>query len=493
MSVKAALEALKNQDFAQARGLIALEKPDSYQIQHFLIKGLAELALKDWDGALPTFTEATKRFPSDALLWLNRGIAEENLLLIDAAIFSQEKCLALNPSQAESCGNLSNLYRHKQRFTEAEIMARRALVLGAAKGDALNCLGLALGKQGKFAEAREAFIEAHQAAPDNPDILANRANLETEIFDFDAAWKFFFQARAIEDKPVFRHDEALARLLAGESERGFDLFESRLEMPRALRLHPACPRWQGENLSGKKLLIIAEQGFGDVIQFCRYQKFLGEGDLIWAVPKNLLRLLTSVLRGAVIDETAPLPDGDYFVPIVSLPFMTQKSPSALERNFSAPTAPLLPPGKHQKKIGLVWAGSRTHLRDHERSIGLHLLMPLLDEIKADFYAPLIGDAVREISDLPITRLDHLITDFADTAGLLKQVDYVVSVDTALAHLAGSLGVKTFLLLPHCPDWRWGVAGDKTIWYPSLTLIRQPTYGDWPSVIAKLIGLLKSSF
>jgi Tfp pilus assembly protein PilF len=492
MSLQKALNALKRKDFAKARDLIAREDAAFFSLQHFLIKGLAESALEDWAAALKTFTEATERFPNYALFWLNRGIAEENLKSFDAAIASQERCIALAPTQAEACGNLSNLYRNKRRFLESEAMARRALANGASKGDSLNCLGLALCKQGKFDEARKIFIEAHRAATDNPDILSNHANLEVEVFKFDEAWKLFAAARAIKDKPVFRHDEALARLLSGDYERGFELFEARLEMPSALRLLPSFPLWKGESLKGKKLLIIAEQGFGDAIQFCRYQKFLPEGDLVWAVPKNLVRLFKGSLRGEVRDEKSALPACDYFIPMISLAFATRAydAPS-MEPYLSAPTTPVLPKGNHAWKIGLAWAGSPTHQRDYERSMPLKFFAPLLNEVAADFYAPFVGDALNDIGDFPIIRLDVLIADFADTAALLKQMDCLITVDTAVAHLAGALGVKTFLLVSRCPDWRWGVKGEKTALYPSVTLVRQPDYGDWDGVIKKLLPILKN--
>jgi hypothetical protein len=169
---------------------------------------------------------------------------------------------------------------------------------------------------------------------------------------------------------------------------------------------------------------------------------------------------------------------------------------------------VLPKGKHARKIGLVWAGSPTHQRDHERSIKLEQLAPILDAVEADFYAPFVGAALAEIDRRPpppsprprgagedggaggsslskIIRLDRLMSDFADTAALVKQMDCVITVDTAIAHLAGALGVRTYLLLPYCPDWRWGISGETTPWYASMTLLRQPAYGDWKRVIEDL--------
>lgn len=490
MPIAEAIEALKRKDFRAARAAIAREDVAVFTFQHFLIKGLAELAEEDWAPAQATFTLATERFPNDALLWLNRGIAEENNGEINMAVASQQRCLALNPEQGEAYGNLSNLYRKQGRFGEAEQMARHAAELGASKSDALNSLGLALGKQGKFAEADEAFRIAQCEAPANSAIVANRANLAIDQLHFDEAWPLFAAARAIEDKAVYRRDEGMARLLTEDYAHGWALCEARLDMPHALRLHPACPRWHGEGLKGKKLLILAEQGFGDAVQFCRYQKFLLDAELVWAVPKNLLRLLTGALRGTVMDETGPLPACDYYVPVLSLPLLTDRlQPEAAPIDLTTAATPRLPQGKHKTKIGLVWTGSCTHERDHERSLRLEQWAPLFYSVAADFYAPFIGEGLNEIGDLPITRLDHLITDFADTAALLKQMDYLVSVDTAAAHVAGALGVKTFLLLPYCPDWRWGVSGAATPWYASMTLLRQPTYGDWANVVKNLVTLL----
>ncbi|MDE1901230.1 MAG: tetratricopeptide repeat protein [Alphaproteobacteria bacterium] len=494
-NVTAAFEALKRKDFAAARDAMAGEDMGGFAVPHFLIKGLAELALSDWAAARATFAAATAVFPDEALLWLNRGIAEENMGLTDAAIASQQKCVGIDPDQAEAHGNLANLYRKVKRFALSEKMARRAVELGAARGDACNSLGLALHKQGKFIDAEAAFHEAMRAtpegAPPNPFVLSNMANLMVDTRRFDEAWPLFAQAQAITDRAIIRRDEGLARLLAGDWARGWELYQARLDVPGALRGRPACPLWRGEDLRGKKLLILAEQGFGDVVHMCRYESFLPrEGNVVWAVPDNMVRLLTGRMRGAVVSETSPLPDCDFYAPVFSLPLLTGHIlPEPMASPWRAHATPALPAGTRTRKIGIIWAGSRTHERDYERSVPLSLLAPFVRETDVDFYAPFTGDALNDIGDLPIARLDHLIGDFADTAALIAQMDCVITVDTAVAHLAGAMGVKTYLLLPYCPDWRWGCEGDTTAWYPSMTLLRQPRYGDWGSAI----GLLKRRF
>jgi len=493
MTVESALEAIKRKDFTAARALIGSDYP-SFTLQQFQIKGLAELACHDWQAARETFTIALDHFCTQSSFWLNRAIASENLGLIDEAIDGYEKCLALPPIPPEAYGNLSHLYRRRRRFGDAQAMAQLGLDKGLAKGDSLNALGLALWQEGKFEAAKAALEEAHQADSTNAHILANLANLACDQLRFETAWPLFAQARALEDLPVIRRDEGMAHLLAGDYQRGWELFESRLDLPKALRFLPPCPRWKGEPLEGKKILILAEQGFGDVIQFSRYQTFLPSGDLIWAVPAPLIRLLSHVLRGTVLDETGPLPACDFYTPLLSLPLLTDHvKPVASTLALKPSEIPLLPQGAGKRKIGLVWAGSRTHERDHERSITLQALQPLLQEHRYDFYAVSTADTSQEIGDRAMIRLDPLIGDFADTAALLRQLDCLISVDTAVAHLAGTLGVKTFLLLPYCPDWRWGPSGETTPWYQSMTLLRQPVYGDWASVIQKVVTLLEGCF
>jgi tetratricopeptide (TPR) repeat protein len=500
--VAKALSALRQKDFQTAQAAIASYAEDNVlELQHYLIKGLSELALQNWADAQDTFTEATEVFPHQAQLWLNLGAAQENLGKIDEAVDSLEHCLELHPDQPEACGNLSNLYRKQGAFEDAEAMAHRALELGASKAQSLNSLGLALGKQGKFAPATKAFNDALQSDPQNADVLLNLANLAVDQLNFNDAWTFFSRARAAKDNATARRDEGMARLLAGDYAIGWHLYEARLELPRALRITPPCPRYAGEPLAGKRLMLMAEQGFGDTIMFCRYGKLLAEqgAELIWVVPNGLHKLLSTNLPGKVFAEHVPLPEADYYLPLMSLPLVTGKlSPADMPATpyLKAPDQPLLPKAKAAKtKIGLVWLGSPTHERDHERSIPLEDFIPLFTELKnAQFYAPFTGGGLDKITDAlkdqtPLIPLAKLITDFSDTAVLLQQLDYLVTVDTATAHLAGALGVQTYLLLQHSPDWRWGIIGETTSWYANMTLLRQPSYGDWGSVVEKLVANL----
>ena len=490
--VTKALLALQHGNFSEAREHMRdFASHNPREAQHYLIEGLSSMALADWPASLDIFKPATEAFPQNAQFWFNRGLAEENLNKWPDAEASYQRSLSLKADQGEIFGNLSNIYRRLGRFPEAVQMACRALAAGIPKSQALNILGLALAKQGNFTEAQRAFDEALALAPHEASIHANRANLAIDQLKFNEAWPHFAEARSLDDLPVIRRDEGMARLLAGDYATGLGLYEARLALPDALRIHPTCPRWQGENLSGKTLLLVSEQGYGDTIQFCRYADALVKmgANLIWSVRQPLQRWLAKNLPGQVVLESDALPASDFWLPILSLPFALGMASATAPATsaFTAPTEPQLPNQPGKRKIGLVWSGSPTHGRDHERSIPLEQLKPLLNNSNLQFFAPFKGaaDALNG-TQIPITACDHLIADFLDAAALLKQLDCLITVDTASAHLAGALGVKTYVLLPHCPDWRWGAAGNITGWYPHMTLLRQSRYGDWESVIQDVI-------
>ena len=153
--------------------------------------------------------------------------------------------------------------------------------------------------------------------------------------------------------------------------------------------------------------------------------------------------------------------------------------------------PSLPAKKGKQRIGLVWAGSIAHERALERQIPFGALAPLLKDPNLQIFAPFLGPALEDAQGAPIARLDHLIGDLADTAKLMEQLDYLVTVDTASAHLAGSIGVPTYLLLSHCPDWKWGTSSTETPWYPSLYLVRQARPFEWDDTVQKLLEAIKN--
>jgi tetratricopeptide (TPR) repeat protein len=490
-----ALSALQNQEFAPARdAIIAYGKSYPLASDHYMIRGYAEMGLNDWKSAAATFREATRRYAGNDLLWSNLGLAQQNLKENAQATISFERSLKINPNNGVASGNLANLYRQQRRYAEAESLAQRACVHHPDKGWALNVLGLILADQYKYDAARPIFEQAIAAKPNDPHMYYNLANTCVFQRNFDKAWSVFAEGQKFSDLPRLRLGEGLARILKGDYEKGWPLYEVRLEYPNGgLHAQPPCPRYNGEDVKGKKILLIAEQGFGDVIQFCRFgQWFVDRGaEPIWVVQDALLRLFRLNLPGTICPKEPTFPEADYYLSMMSIPFATNQilpdqwgGAPYLKAPEEGPALPEV--AGEGPKIGLVWAGSPSHEKDHQRSIPLNVCAPLWKQKKLRLYAPVVGDGLSQLKDQPITRLDPYIKDFADTAFLLRQLDGLITVDTSVAHLAAALGVKTWMMISYAPDWRWGLEGETTPWYHSMKIIRQQNPGDWSSVINRLL-------
>jgi len=295
-------------------------------------------------------------------------------------------------------------------------------------------------------------------------------------------------------------EQANMALLFGEMPAGWEAYEARLRVPipNAPQIHAGVPRWQGERFEGRSLLIDFEQGLGDVLMFLRYVprvKALG-GRVILSVQRPLAALAATC---AGVDEVIPfgdpLPSFDLQVPLLSLPWIfrtdltsipaevpylavppTLSDRAVLEEKLNVPEGRL--------RIALAWAGNPLHTRDAERSMPARALAPLASLPEVAWYSVHFG-AHQEVPFPGITPLAPHLGSFAETAFALSTMDLVITVDTALAHLAGALGVPTFLLIHAFPDWRWLLGREDSPWYPSLRLYRQDRPDDWGPVVERL--------
>ncbi|RYI99449.1 MAG: hypothetical protein EON47_16760, partial [Acetobacteraceae bacterium] len=264
----------------------------------------------------------------------------------------------------------------------------------------------------------------------------------------------------------------------------------------------AQPLWQGEPAPGRTLLLHAEQGFGDTLMMLRYLPLAAASGarLLLELPPALLPLAAD-LPAEVIPEGTPLPAFDLHCPLLSLPraFATRPDSIPAAPHLTPPASSAtrwetrLPADGGPPRIGLVWAGRPSHANDANRSIGLAALAPLLALPGLRFCALQVGPRTAEIASLGLAPqledLSPLLTDFGETAAALVRLDLLVTVDTAVLHLAGALGVKFLALLPFAPDWRWLPGRDDTPWYPSGRLLRQSAPGDWSGPIAALAAAL----
>jgi tetratricopeptide (TPR) repeat protein len=446
-------------------------KTDLSRADGFASLGLVFHALAQHERALTSYNAGLRIAPCDAELLCRRGVAFLELGRAEEALASFDRALAAQPQHLDALGNRGN----------------------------------ALLKLNRVAEALAAYDCALTLAPDNAALLANRA---VALRRLDRPQEAVISAKqALRSRPGFaqaRFVEAVARLTLGDFGAGWRGYEARALVGDVARKDRGftAPLWLGEpSLEGKTILLHAEQGFGDTIQFVRYAPLIAArgARIVLEVQHELTRLL-SCLPGiaTVVARNAPLPRFDFHCPLLSLPLACATElatiPAAIpyiapaDADIASWRARLLP---RRPCIGLAWSGTRSHDNDLSRSMRLETLAPILDLEHVTFVS--LQHEVREDdaafleSRAEVVRIAPEFSDFADTAAVIASLDAVVSVDTAVAHLAGAMGKPLFLLLPFAADFRWLRERRDSPWYPSARLYRQPAFGDWASVVEALRG------
>jgi len=396
--------------------------------------------------------------------------------------------------------NLGNALRALDDLPGAIVSYRRALELEPNYADAHSNLGIALNKSGDVQGALACLQHAVALNPANVVAQINIGSTLYENGELDAAIAVMEKAvELLPDDAGLRWNLALAYLAAGRLREGWAEYEWRWKKSdfTTPRQNFPQPQWDGGDLQGRKILLHAEQGLGDTIQFIRYAPLVQArgGQVFFVCQPELKRLLGSAPGIDVLAASGEeVPMFDVHLPLLSLPHVlgtTLETIPAATPYLAAPpaaiTATAALPESDNLKIGLVWSGSATHKLDHKRSLALKQLVPLFDVDSVDFISLQVGPQRRDIVDLGLGV--HLfdgaaqLRDFADTAALIAELDLVISVDTAVAHLAGAMAKPVWVMLPHVPDWRWLQTGDDSPWYPTMKLFRQSAPGAWPEVIA----------
>ena len=432
----------------------------------------------------------------------NLGLALTAVGRFGEAEAAFRRVLQIDPQYAIAHYNLGLALARQNRFDEAITAFRRALELRPDYVEAHSNLGAALAVQGKFDEAMDSYHRALALRPDDPDAHNNQGAALAELGQFAEAIAAY--RRSLRSQPAGKGAQfnlALQLLLRGDFAEGWPLFEARWEALHYARRDFSQPRWDGSFLDGRRVFIHAEQGFGDSIQFIRYARLIADrgGQVIVGCQPPLQALF----RGApgvseVLAFGDALPPFDLHVPMLSLPLVFQTTPENIPRVvpylFADPARRETWRGRmggpsSRFRVGLVWAGNSTLSRDRIRSLPAHYLLPLLAIDGVDFFSVQKEGGRAQIQNLPGAEriIDHTahLHDFADTAAFVKELDLVISVDTAVAHLGGALGCPVWTLLPFVPDWRWGLETEQAPWYPTMRLFRQPAAGDWESVIRRV--------
>lgn len=439
---------------------------DSDFAEAFSDLGSALRAASQHDDAIAACRAAVELRPGVAEFHNNLGIALADGGELEGAITCYLRAIELKPALANAHYNLANAYRGLDRFDEAVEAYQRAIRIRGDFPEAHNNLGDVLKASGKVSAAIAAYEEAIRLSPDRPEPHWNRA---------------------------------LAFLAQGDFERGWVEYEWRHR--RACVIQRPGIVWDGQSLEGKTILLHAEQGLGDTIQFVRYLPMVAAmgGRIVLECQPELCRLLGgSTNPSAVRPSDQPPPGFDVRCPLMSLPriFGARIDSIPCKIPYLKPAAALvdkwgkiLGPRTEARRVGLVWAGHPDHQYDRKRSMTLSDLAPLAAIGGVEFYSLQKGPATRQAIDPPagMNLKDHtaMLSDLAETAALIANLDLVICVDTAVAHLAGAMGQPVWLLLAFSPDWRWMLGRCDSPWYPSMRLFRQKSVGDWRGVMGEV--------
>ena len=445
--------------------------------------------------------------------WVNLAILERERRRPEKAEAYLRKAFNLNPDQVETHIAWCQFRAAEKDQAGAWAWLQWALARSPDNAEAVNMQGILLHNEGRFPEAVQIFqraetLSSHAAA-------SNRGNALLDMGKMPEALHAHQQAVDQDPShPGALYNLALTQLRLGDWEHGWTNYEARWRFrevhrsPRAFRQ----PRWHGEFLHGERVLLHAEQGLGDTIQFCRYVALVAArgGSPILQVQSPVERLMRSLpaVRAGVAHTIAlgsPPPEFDLECPLMSLPAVFETTPETVPWQGAYLGADpgagrdkrILFPDVHPTgmplRVGLAWAGNPRYKADRHRSMSLDTLLPLLRTPTVRWLSLQKGPSATQLAGLPndISVLDGSSEDLdlAETAALVATLDLVVTTDTCIAHLAGAMGKPVWILLPHLGDWRWMQDRETTPWYPTACLYRQTTAGDWAEVLSRVVRKL----
>jgi tetratricopeptide (TPR) repeat protein/glycosyltransferase involved in cell wall biosynthesis len=486
--------------------------PDCFQAR--INYGFLKHENGELDAAIPHYQEALAIAPNIPQTAYNLAKIFEEQGKVEQAIAHYEQALAAEPDFVPALINLAVALQEKGELLRALDLYRRALEIQPHSWEAYNNLATVLQEQGNLEEALEYYHKALELLPDFVEAINNLGRTFLEKGAVEDAIACYKRAISLNPDHASAHlNLSLALLLAGDLENGLAEYEWRWQIKEFKTGHSCYltapgntlsareyrPLWDGSNLQGKTVLLHAEQGLGDSLQFIRYVaivKNLGGRVIVDCYPQ--LRRLFAMIDGIdlLIVRGEPLPEFDVQVPMLSLPYVlgTRLSTIPATAAYLAPPADaefgLLP--DRNLKVGIVWAGNPKHRKNMQRSCGLSQFLPLLDVSGVTFYSlqKEVLEADRALLNVtPIVDLSPHFGDLADTAAAIAKLDLVITVDTAVAHLAGALGKPVWILLAFSPDWRWLLEREDSPWYPSARLFRQRERGDWEPVFARVAEAL----
>ncbi len=429
------------------------------------------------------------------------GVIVDEVGRHEIAVQLISKAIKKNPIDAAYHCNLGNALHEQGRLDDAVASCRKALGIKPDLAGAHSNLGNAFTDLGRLDDAVASYHKALALKPDFPEVHSNLGTALKELGRFEDAAASYHKALAIEpDFPEAHENLGRLRLMMGSFQDGWEDYAWRWRVKNPL-LQPRDyekPFWDGSDLEGQTIFIYPEQGLGDVVQFVRYLPLVTArgGRVIFEVPPHLARLFQGIDGADTLlryGETPP--PFDFHAPLLDLPRLLNTSLETIpSHDFYLKAAPELEEAwaSHlgpweEFRVGIAWTGNPNHKNDRNRSMEPSLLQPLTEIPGVSVYSLQVwrnGEAVRFFSD-NITDLAPFLTDFAETAAVMSNLDLIVSVDTSVVHVAGALGRPVWTMLPFIPDWRWLLERDDSPWYPTMRLFRQEKRGDWKGVIERV--------
>jgi hypothetical protein len=441
---------------------------------------------------------------------MQQAIELERAGRLDEAEAAIDRCLQASPDMGEALHLKGVLAFKRGRQQEGAALMERSMQLGTPQPHYYRNLCEVYRVLGRYDEALNAGRRAHALLPNDPHALANLAILHYERGESDATIACCERALELDPTLPSAHFElAEALLLRGEFERGWEEYEWRYKIPNAGTLMPKTdrPQWDGAPLGDQTLLLIADQGFGDSIQFCRYMPWVAErcSNVVVACSHELRPLLAQQPGiSRLIERWEDCPKFHVFCPLSGLPrlhgtrghnvpatvpYLAVKEDAA--RSYKQRLDALVPKG--YRRVGIVWAGRPTHANDRNRSVSLTQLKSIFEVPETAFIVlqkgPRAADIGNYFGTAPLINMAAECNDFEDTLAVISALDLVVTVDTAVGHLTGALGKPAWIMLPFAPDWRWLLKRTDTPWYPSVRLFRQPSPRRWDLVTADVARAL----
>lgn len=454
------------------------------------------------DNAILSYQRAIQINPRVVDTYTNLGSALIKKGQFDEAISCYQKALQINPHVAIAHCNLGDAFQEKGQLDEAISCYQKALEINPYFDNPYNSLGTAFHKKGQYDLAISYYQKALQLNSDFTLAYCNMAKALHSKGQVDEAITYFQKALQLEPDLADAHvNMSLALLLSGDFKQGWREYEWRQKLRDFYKRDFSQPFWDGSDISGLTILIHAEQGYGDTIQFIRYAPLIAQRGA--KVMVECLKELASLLKNVegidnIIVRDEQLPEFDVHCPLLSLPLVFNTALESIPANIPYITADMILVQKWRDKIksdnsklkiGLTWSGNPKHVDDQNRSCPLEIFSSFRQLNNITFYSLQKGEAAEQVKNslegLKFFDYTEELNDFSDTAAFIENLDLIISVDTAVAHLAGALGKPVWTLLPFVPDWRWMLNREDSLWYPTMRLFRQPTLGDWKSVIDKV--------